>query len=184
VIFQRSFCLYFLVIMSVVFGSSGCASLSTPPLIHPSRVGIELSLSNILEDLDSYATYFSARPFNPSGLLFVPKDSPYTLIPENRGLGEGWNLVHDASDVKKMVAIITDRDRLEHPALKALLRPLSGTTEPTAGDVLGYVFSSRSTFARRAGDEPDVYTVFQISEIPRMGDRDDDGILWRGGFRP
>ncbi len=170
--------------MTIVLGSAGCASLSTPPLVHPSRLGIDLSLSNVLEDLDSYETYFSARPFNPSGLLFVPKESSSTLIPENRGLGQGWNLVHEKSDVKKMVAIIEDRDRLEHPVLKALLRPLSKTTEPTADDVLGYLFSSRSTFARRVGDEPDVYTVFQISEIPRMGERDDTGILWRGGFKP
>jgi hypothetical protein len=169
--------------LCVVFGSAGCASLSTPPLVHPARVGSDLSLEAILEDLEAYAAYFSARSFNPSGLFFVPRDSPYTVIPEKRGLGQGWNPVQEKADIEKMIAIIKERDRLEHPALKALIRPLSGNVEPQPGDVLGYLFSSRSTFARLVDADPDVYKVFQINEIPRMGERDEEGFLWRGGFR-
>jgi hypothetical protein len=146
-------------------------------------VGSDLTLSALMEDLDAYEVYFSARSFNPSGLLFVPRDSPYTVIPEKRGLGQGWNPVQDKTDIKQMIAIITDRDRLEHPALKALLRPLPGSAEPTLRDVLGFLFSSRSTFAGPVGDDRDAYKVFQIEEIPRMGERDDEGWLWRGGFR-
>lgn len=161
----------------------GCSSLPTPPLVHPSRVGSDVDLATILENLGSYVTYFSARSFNPSGLLFVPKDSPFKLIPEKKGLGQGWNPVTDGSAITTMVARIKERDRLEHPALKALLRPLEQGGEPTREDILGYVFSARSTFARKIDNDPVTYKVYQISEIPRMGERDDKGFLWRGGFR-
>ena len=161
----------------------GCASLPTPPLVHPSRVGSDLDLATILDQVDQYQTYFSARSFNPSGLLFVPKDSPFVLIPEKRGLGQGWNPVTDQAAITTMVALIKERDRLEHPALKALLRPLEHGAEPTGADVLGYVYSARSTYARMVDDDPVTYKVYQIPEIPRMGERDDKGFLWRGGFR-
>ncbi|GAU08461.1 hypothetical protein [Desulfoplanes formicivorans] len=161
----------------------GCATLPTPPLVHPSRAGSDLDLAAILEHVDQYQTYFSARSFNPSGLLFVPRNSPFVLIPENRGLGQGWNPVEDPAAITTMVALIRERDRLEQPALKALLRPLDSGATPTRDDILGYVFSARSTYARKMDDDPVTYKVYQIPEIPRMGNRDEKGFLWRGGFR-
>jgi len=184
---MRQFCfsrVCSVITLCVFFAVCGCASLGTPPLVHPSRLGMELDISAILDHAENYTVYFSARSFNPSALLFVPKDSPYTVIPEKRGLGEGWNPVEDKTAITTMVGIIEDRDRLEHPVLKALLRPLERGVEPTAADVLGYVYSCKSTYARPVDDGPNAYKVYQIPEIPRMGDRDDEILWWRGGFRP
>ena len=162
---------------------ASCAGLPTPQLVHPSRIGLSTDLAAIMNDLGSYDTYFSARDFNPSALLFVPHASIYTVIPEKKGLGRGWNKVADRDKIKKMLTIIKDRDRMSYPVLKALIRPVSSEENPAPKDLLGFLFSIRSTFAREVLDTPMTYTVYEIPEIPRNGETQKDGVFWRGGFR-
>jgi hypothetical protein len=172
----------FLVFATLLFAS--CTSISTPPLVHPSRIGLEIDLATIMNSLDEYTTYFSARAFNPSALPFVPKDSPYTVVPEKKGMGQGWNLEPDATAIKKMLNIINDRDRMKHPVLKALIRPVLGNDQAASSDLLGFLFSISSTFARPVADTPMTFKIYQIPEIPRNGEtNDDNGFLWGGGFR-
>lgn len=161
-----------------------CTPISTPPLVHPGHIGLEIDTATIMDNLDEYTTYFSAREFNPSALLFVPKNSAYTVVPEKKGLGQGWNLTTNATAIKKMLAIINDRDRMQHPVLKALIRPIPNDQQAASTDLLGFLFGIKSTFARPLPDMPMTYKIFQIPEIPRNGEtNNDNGFLWGGGFR-
>ena len=172
----------FLIIAALLFVS--CAPISTPPLVHPGRIGLEMDTATIMDNLDDYTTYFSAREFNPSALLFVPRNSAYTVVPEKKGMGQGWNLTTNATAIKKMLAIINDRDRMQHPVLRALIRPIPDDQQAASTDLLGFLFGITSTFARPVADAPMTYKIYQIPEIPRNGETNDDkGFLWRGGFR-
>ncbi|WP_462324456.1 hypothetical protein [Desulfoplanes sp.] len=165
----------------LTIGLASC-SVSHAPMVHPSRLSLSIDLETILDNLDSYRSYFCARSFNPSALMFVPHASPFTVIPEKRGLGEGWSPVEDRAAILQMIGTIRDRDRLSHPALKALVRPLDQGGSPQAKDVLGFIFSSASTFARPLEGAPRTYKVYQIPEIPRMGEHDKRWLFWGNGL--
>ena len=130
---------------------------------HPSSLGLSVNLETIFADIDNYQAYYSSASYNPSALLFVPKNSPYKVIPETKGIKMGWHPVADLKEIKKMQKVILDRDRLSNPVVWALMSP--DLPETGKRVVLGYIYTIKSTYARSVPGEKNTFMVLSIPEI-------------------
>jgi hypothetical protein len=133
------------------------------------------TIDSVLDDSDSYQVYYCQAGYNPSALMFVPRSWRYEVVPERHGLGLGWQAVSDPQSVRKMQTTILDRDRISNPVLRVLLTPVlpDGGREP-----LAFVYSIKSTSARKISGRSNAFLVLSIPEIPgKYGD--DDLAPWK-----
>jgi hypothetical protein len=139
---------------------AGCAHIGgfgPSSQIPPSDLGIQVSLQELQANRDQYDIYYSERVYNPSAVLFVPKDSEYTLK-----LLRGW---HSADEYATLDDLLFRMDKLKPPHYPRLYALVAPSREP-GGErpLLGYIYTPDYASLRK-GKEPGTYVLRKVPEL-------------------
>jgi hypothetical protein len=111
-------------------------------------------MNTLQANFESYEVYYSAKLHNPSAILFIPKQSEYTLT-----LHWDWQSVEDKKLLKRMQDTIDEI----YPRLSAILTPTP--QESGRRELLAYIYTP-SYASLRPTDKPKTYFLRTIPELP------------------
>ena len=134
---------------------SGCQALLQPgPTIRvsPASAGIELDLEELLHSTDAYRILYSGPVYNPSALLFLPREGPVRLEPTR-----GWKEVEDPNKIKGRANSLNELDA----KLWAIVP--SGKTEVCSCDVWGYIYTPGYASVQKMPDS-EKYKILPVEE--------------------
>ncbi len=123
---------------------AGCQALLQPApttRVRPEPAGLGLNMGDLMRNSEAYRILYSGPVYNPSALLFLPRQEPDRLEPTR-----GWKEVKGPEDLKH---IKSSMDRLD-PELWAIVP--SGMEEVRSGDVLGSIYTQGYASVQRIPD--------------------------------
>ena len=134
---------------------SGCQALLQPgptSRVSPASAGIELDLEELLHSTAAYRILYSGPVYNPSALLFLPREGPVRLEPTR-----GWKEVGNPKQLEGHV------DTLEF--LGAKLRAIipSDETDVSSGDVWAFIYTPGYASVQRT-PEPGKHKILPVEE--------------------
>ena len=143
---------------------SGCQALLHPPpasRVSPVSAGIELDLKELLHSGDAYRVMYSGPVYNPSALLFLPREGPVRLEPTR-----GWKEVEDQKQLKNHA------DTLDELDAKLWAIVAYGETGISSSDVWAYIYTPGYASVQRMPDS-EKYKVLPVEEQfnPRYHDQ-------------
>ena len=144
---------------------SGCAGLGTSggsSQVLPSSIGIDTSLSKIRNTINDYHVYYDGFYGNPDGILFVPRDSEYTLR-----LDGPWRAMSYQGDLRSLILYIEYDDITEPVRLRALVTPEK--------ELLGFIYSKGSVSVRQ-DETPNQFYVSSVS-VPNRRPSHEKGLF-------
>jgi hypothetical protein len=126
-----------------------------------------MTLEQLRANMDSYTIMQSGPVFNPSALLFVPRERDF----EVRFTGQ-WSKVESVEELNDRIVRLKN---LNDPTIKlwALLAP--SEQKAYDRDLLGYIYTAGMASIRQ-GDSADAYVIRDVPERfnPIYYDRSDD----------
>ncbi|MCF8030970.1 MAG: hypothetical protein K9K39_08755 [Desulfohalobiaceae bacterium] len=151
-------------LMIAILVLSGCQALLHPPpatRVSPGSAGIELDLKELLHSGETYRILYSGPVYNPSALLFLPREGPVRLEPTR-----GWKEVEDQKQLERHA------DTLDELDAKLWAIVSSGETNLTPGDVCAFIYTPGYASVQRIRDS-EKYKILPVEEQfnPRYHDR-------------
>jgi len=139
---------------------AGCAQFGgfgPTAQVPPSKLGISISLQELKAERDKYDIYYSAEVYNPSAVLFVPKDSEYTLK-----LVRDWHQTGGYTTLDDLLFRMEKLRPPHYPYLYALVAPAREGSGQRP--LLGYIYTPDYA-SLRATDDPKTYVLRPVEEL-------------------
>jgi hypothetical protein len=127
----------------------GCLSFSGYGRITPLEEGT--TIQDLATDWKAFhVTYCGVRPERPLGVMFDPKDDPYSLT------GKSWKSIRDSGGLERTLMWLEATDR--HPPAPRLWRIVG-----PEGQFFGYLYTGNEPVVMRSIDEHTLY-VMELTE--------------------
>ena len=144
-----------IVLMIAVLALCGCQALLQPApttRVRPEPAGLGVTMSDLQKQSGDYKTLYSGPVYNPSALLFVPREGQERLEP----IGN-WDKVEGREDLKHLKYSM---DRLD-PELWAIVP--SGLQKVASEDVLAYIYTQGYASVQKI-ENTDRYRILPVEE--------------------
>jgi len=143
---------------------SGCGVLDVGPAtqVPLSSAGLEMTLDQLRAEQDKYSIHYSLNSQSPPGVVFIPKDSPYTLQLIDRGINR-WYEAETPELVTQVIRRIKDNrfGGTRFPSVQAIVTPSKG---PDNGrrDLLAYIYSRGYASLTEVEGEQNTYALLPV----------------------
>ena len=134
---------------------TGCQALLHPPptsRVSPASAGIELELKELLHPRDAYRILYSGPVYNPSALLFLPRERAVRLEPT-----QGWKEVENQKELR------SHTNTLEYLDAKLWAIVSSDESGISAGDVWAYIYTPGYASVQKISDS-EGYKILPVEE--------------------
>lgn len=130
---------------------TACAGLGTPHQVLPSSLDRDENLNTVLSNIQEYDVLYSGPVYNPSAILFLPREGEVVTAPR-------WKQIEGQG---QLTDLLTRMRELRDPQMKlwALLPP----DDRSQGRVLGYVYTAAHVTVRRDREEG-TYIILNVPE--------------------
>lgn len=141
---------------------TACAGLGTPNQVLPSSLDRDENLDTVLSSIQEYDVLYSGPVYNPSAILFLPREGEAVTAPRWKEVG-GKGRLND---------LLTRMRELRDPQMKLWALVTPGNREQSR--ILGYVYTAAHVSVRK-DQEKGTYTIFNVPEQfnPRYYDEND-----------
>ncbi|MFO7877726.1 MAG: hypothetical protein R6U55_14195 [Desulfovermiculus sp.] len=148
---------------------TACAGLGTSHQVLPSSLDRDENLDTVLSNLEEYDVLYSGPVYNPSAILFLPREGEAVTAPR-------WKVVEGQG---QLTDLLTRMRELRDPQMKLWALVTPGNREQ--GRILGYVYTAANVSVRK-GQEKGTYTILNVPEQfnPRYYDENEAKFPPRG----